>query len=413
MTADPPQTHQALATPDALDDLANLRAGLYGPAAEVGPGRLVEIVVPAAGAAEGDRVLLVDGESVPVAEARLGQRAPSGAGARHVVGPLQWRRPPSPRPFQPRQLRSPDRTGLPDPVTVVEESWQPDPGDGPEHDLPGSVLVLASTSLDGPTLGNDTVRQWCSPGRRRGRPLAVVPLSVRSPRYAEKRAAVLRALALADPATGTGTAAPAPVPGAQAPSSAGTTIAAGVAHPAGRGLVVFFTGLSGSGKSTLARALSMHLIEQGRAVTLLDGDRVRHHLSKGLSFSAADRETNIRRIGWVAAEIAHHGGVAVCSPIAPSAAIREEVRQMVRDRGGRFRLVHVATPLGECERRDRKGLYAKARRGEIPDFTGISARYDVPVAPDLRIDTTGRSVEQALGAVLALVDEHGSVHSAT
>ncbi|MFT4286959.1 adenylyl-sulfate kinase [Nocardioides sp.] len=166
------------------------------------------------------------------------------------------------------------------------------------------------------------------------------------------------------------------------------------------GLVVFFTGLSGSGKSTLARALMDILLEGGRQVTSLDGDVVRRHLSAGLTFSKADRETNIRRIGWVAAEIARHGGIAVCSPIAPFDATRQDVRHYVEDAGGRFFLVHVATPLAECERRDRKGLYAKARAGEIPEFTGISSPYEEPSDADVVVDTTGRTIEDALGDVL-------------
>ena len=137
--------------------------------------------------------------------------------------------------------------------------------------------------------------------------------------------------------------------------------------PDRRGLVVFFTGLSGSGKSTLARALHDRLIEDGaRTVTSLDGDVVRRNLSAGLGFSREDRETNIRRIGWVAAEIARHRGVAICSPIAPYDETRQQVRDYVDEAGGAFFLVHVATPLEECERRDKKGLYAKARRRRDP-----------------------------------------------
>jgi sulfate adenylyltransferase len=185
-------------------------------------------------------------------------------------------------------------------------------------------------------------------------------------------------------------------------------------EPEDQGLVLFFTGLSGSGKSTLARALMDLLLEQGgRSVTSLDGDVVRRHLSAGLTFSKADRETNIRRIGWVAAEIARHGGVAVCSPIAPFAETRAQVRQMVEDAGGAFFLVHVATPLEECERRDRKGLYAKARAGEIPEFTGISSPYEEPEAPAVRVDTTGRTIEDALDDVLVALDEAGYLHLTT
>lgn len=195
------------------------------------------------------------------------------------------------------------------------------------------------------------------------------------------------------------------------PAAIAAIVDADQPEPEEQGLVLFFTGLSGSGKSTLARALMDLLLEQGgRTVTSLDGDVVRRHLSAGLTFSKADRETNIRRIGWVAAEIARHGGVAVCSPIAPFAETREQVQEMVEAAGGAFFLVHVATPLEECERRDRKGLYAKARAGEIPEFTGISSPYEEPVDPAVRVDTTGRTIEDALDDVLVALDEAGYLH---
>jgi sulfate adenylyltransferase len=179
-------------------------------------------------------------------------------------------------------------------------------------------------------------------------------------------------------------------------------------RPDEQGLVLFFTGLSGSGKSTLARALTDRILEQGsRTVTSLDGDVVRRNLSTGLTFSKEDRETNIRRIGWVAAEISRHSGIAVCSPIAPFDDTRQQVRAMVDAAGGSFFLVHVATPLEECERRDRKGLYAKARRGEIPEFTGISSPYQEPDDADVRVDTTGRSIEDALDDVIAGLRDAG------
>jgi sulfate adenylyltransferase len=178
--------------------------------------------------------------------------------------------------------------------------------------------------------------------------------------------------------------------------------------PDRQGLVLFFTGLSGSGKSTLAQALMDRVLEQGRrTVTSLDGDVVRRNLSAGLNFSKADRETNIRRIGWVAAEISRHGGVAVCSPIAPFDETRKQVRAMVEEAGGAFFLVHVATPLEECERRDRKGLYAKARRGEIPEFTGISSPYEEPEDAAVRVDTTGRTIDAALDEVLIALQDAG------
>ena len=178
--------------------------------------------------------------------------------------------------------------------------------------------------------------------------------------------------------------------------------------PDEQGLVLFFTGLSGSGKSTLARALMDRILEQGtRTITSLDGDVVRRNLSAGLTFSKADRETNIRRIGWVAAEISRHGGLAVVSPIAPFDGTRQQVRAMVDEAGGAFFLVHVATPLEECERRDRKGLYAKARRGEIPEFTGISSPYEVPTDADVVVDTTGRTIPEALEDVIQALKQSG------
>ncbi len=177
--------------------------------------------------------------------------------------------------------------------------------------------------------------------------------------------------------------------------------------PHARGLVVLLTGLSGSGKSTIARGLAERLLDDGtRTVTLLDGDSVRRLLSHGLGFSRADRDLNVRRIGFVAAEVARHGGLALAAPIAPFADVRREVRELAEE-VGEFVLVHVATPLEECERRDRKGLYARARRGEIPDFTGISSFYEPPTEADLTIDTTGRPVQECVEAVWRLLRERG------
>jgi len=168
-----------------------------------------------------------------------------------------------------------------------------------------------------------------------------------------------------------------------------------------RGLVVLLTGLSGSGKSTVARGLVDALQEHGgRLVTLLDGDVVRRMLSAGLGFGRADRDLNVRRIGWVAAEIARHGGLVVCAPIAPYAATRADVRAMAADASADFVLVHVATPLEVCERRDRKGLYAKARAGLIPAFTGVSDPYEAPTDADLVLDTSEATVEEAVRVLL-------------
>ncbi|NNH53725.1 adenylyl-sulfate kinase, partial [Promicromonospora citrea] len=180
-------------------------------------------------------------------------------------------------------------------------------------------------------------------------------------------------------------------------SAAEVTRAAGGARRAGA--VVFFTGLSGSGKSTVARALAAELEDDGLGTTLLDGDEVRHHLSKGLGFDRESRETNVRRIGYVASLVARHGGIAVAAPIAPFAQGRAEVRALAEQAGGRFVLVHVSTPLEVCEARDRKGLYARARAGEIPDFTGISSPYEEPTDADLVIDTTDVPVAEAVERV--------------
>jgi sulfate adenylyltransferase len=174
-----------------------------------------------------------------------------------------------------------------------------------------------------------------------------------------------------------------------------------------RGFVLFLTGLSGSGKSTIARDLADVLAERGdRRVSLLDGDLVRQLLSAGLTFSRADRDLNIARIGFVAAEVARHGGIAICAPIAPYAAARARVRQLVSEVGD-FLLIHVATPLEACEARDRKGLYAKARAGIIDHFTGISDPYEEPLDADLTIDTSTMTRQQATEAVLKLLTSGG------
>ncbi|MGO4600893.1 adenylyl-sulfate kinase [Terrabacter sp. 2YAF2] len=158
-----------------------------------------------------------------------------------------------------------------------------------------------------------------------------------------------------------------------------------------RGLVVMFTGLSGSGKSTIARSLAARISQQtGRTVSLLDGDVVRQLLSSGLGFDHESRLLNVRRIGFVATEVARHGGLAICAPVAPYAQARDDVRTMVGEVGD-FVLVHVNTPLQECERRDLKGLYAKARAGLIPNFTGISDPYEAPTNAEITIDTTAVS----------------------
>jgi sulfate adenylyltransferase len=172
-------------------------------------------------------------------------------------------------------------------------------------------------------------------------------------------------------------------------------------------LVIFFTGLSGSGKSTVARYVFGQLLEDNaRPATLLDGDVVRQHLSSELGFSKEHRDLNIRRIGYVATEIAKNGGVAVCAPIAPYAQTRAAVQEMV-ERNGVFIEIHVSTPLEVCEARDRKGLYALARAGKIKEFTGISDPYEIPINPALRIDTTEGTAAEAGQTVLKSLRDAG------
>ncbi len=162
-----------------------------------------------------------------------------------------------------------------------------------------------------------------------------------------------------------------------------------------QGFTLFFTGLSGSGKSTLAKIIYAKLLEAGgRPVTLLDGDIVRQHLSSELGFSKAHRNINVNRIGYVASEITKNRGVAICAPIAPYTQMRRSVREMIEPHGD-FIEIHVSTSLETCEARDRKGLYAKARRGEIPEFTGISDPYEIPEHAELRVNTEGLTPMEA------------------
>jgi sulfate adenylyltransferase len=172
------------------------------------------------------------------------------------------------------------------------------------------------------------------------------------------------------------------------------------------GLTLFFTGLSGSGKSTLAKLIHARFIEEGkRPVSLLDGDVVRYYLSSELGFSKEDRNTNVRRIGFVASEINKNGGVAICASIAPYRSVREHVRSM-NSRYGAFIEIYVATPLAVCEQRDRKGLYARARAGEVKQFTGISDPYESPLNPEISLDTSDMSpVEASQQVMLYLLNE--------
>ena len=197
------------------------------------------------------------------------------------------------------------------------------------------------------------------------------------------------------------------VPGWLVPPSVALELRRARPPRAERGLAIFFTGLSGSGKSTIARGLAEALTERGdRTVSLLDGDHVRRLLSAGLTFSRADRDLNIARIGYVAAEVARHGGIAICAPIAPYAEARAAARRMVTEVGD-FLLIYVSTPVDVCAARDRKGLYAKARAGLITGFTGVSDPYEEPRDADLVLDTSVMTRQEAVDTVLKLLATGG------
>lgn len=172
-----------------------------------------------------------------------------------------------------------------------------------------------------------------------------------------------------------------------------------------QGVCIWFTGLSGAGKSTTAEVLVSLLSEHGRQVTILDGDVVRTHLSKGLGFSKEDRDTNIRRIGYVASEIVRHSGTVICAAVSPYRATRNEVRSMVGS--GHFVEVFVDTPLVVCESRDTKGMYQKARRGEIKGFTGIDDPYEAPENPEITLDTVAQSPEENARTIIDHLREQG------
>ncbi|MFO7709301.1 MAG: bifunctional sulfate adenylyltransferase/adenylylsulfate kinase [Desulfobacterales bacterium] len=179
--------------------------------------------------------------------------------------------------------------------------------------------------------------------------------------------------------------------------------------PDRQGFSIFMTGLSGAGKSTIARILFSKFLERGeRPVTLLDGDIVRQNLSSELNFSREHRDINVRRIGFVASEITKNRGIAICAPIAPYAKTRAEIRSAIQAYGG-FIEVHVSTPIDECERRDRKGMYAKARAGLVKGFTGIDDPYEPPEAPEVRIDTTHLSPDEAAQEILLYLGQRGYI----
>ena len=178
-----------------------------------------------------------------------------------------------------------------------------------------------------------------------------------------------------------------------------------------RGVMLWFTGLSGSGKSTVAVALERELHRRGRLCRLLDGDNIRTGINAGLGFSDDDRRENIRRIAEVGKLFVDTGIITLAAFVSPT----EELRTLARDIIGAadFKEIFVATPLEECERRDVKGLYARARRGEVKNFTGISAPFEAPQSPALVLDTTDTPVEESVGKVLALLEEAGVLTATT
>jgi sulfate adenylyltransferase len=175
------------------------------------------------------------------------------------------------------------------------------------------------------------------------------------------------------------------------------------------GFCLWFTGLSGSGKTTTAQLVLRLLEQRGRSVTMLDGDVVRTHLSKGLGFSREDRDENVRRVGFVAAEIVRHGGAVVCALVSPYRATRDEVRAMV---GVGFVEVFVDTPLEVVQARDVKGLYAGAERGEVTALTGVSDPYEPPLDPELRLETVDRTAADNAAKVIGYLERRGLLEAA-
>jgi sulfate adenylyltransferase len=174
-----------------------------------------------------------------------------------------------------------------------------------------------------------------------------------------------------------------------------------------RGACLWFTGLSGSGKSTTAERVEELLRAEGRTITMLDGDVVRTHLSRGLGFSREDRDENVRRVGFVAAEIVRHGGLVLCALVSPYRATRDEVRAMVEGAGGQgsFVEIFVDTPLEVVIERDVKGLYAASQRGEVEKMTGVADPYEPPLKPEIRLETVDRTVDDNAAVVITYLDE--------
>jgi sulfate adenylyltransferase len=387
-----------------LDDVELLRMGLFGSPSRfegaAGPMRLCVTPDVAETARSAGGLEITDAEGVPLAVVAIEGYQPTCEGHVGVIGPVRPLRGNSRRAFSKLYVSpSASRTALPSETVTV-------PVDAPltDGDL-ATIKAMHQPVLFLVLAGFGTPKGMSAPGLIRatlaaardvdGATVFAVPLASRPTVRSDEtfREQVVEAYA----------------PGIDVwwPTGEGhvTGAVANVVRsdrPTGlkQGVVVFFTGLSGSGKSTLAQALCNQLVESGgRTVTLLDGDRVRRNVSKGLTFSRRDRELNIERIAWIAAEVARHGGMAVCCPIAPFDHTRKLARSLAEEIGAAFVLIHVATPIEVCEGRDRKGLYERARRGEIDDFTGISSPYEEPDDADLVIDTSALSVGEALATV--------------
>ena len=377
------ETPHLVAGQHLLDDLELIRDGVDLQATSIAWEAIADPSTVSVG-----EVVMVDPEGVPMARLRLG---PVGntPGRYCLQGPIHFMARRSDRPFESLH-RGTDVLPPPEVTVVIDDAIAPE---GVVGHLPAGaavlLLVVASVERDGETEPRDIEVCRRALGLRHdladfglGRvDLTIVPIARDHPHRRDRIDACSTAYS-------------------RGGVVADLTKSADPSGQAGTGGVLFFTGLSGSGKSTLAKAVRNRILEDtDRTVTLLDGDVVRRHLSSGLGFSPADRDRNIRRIGWVAARIAEHGGLAICSPIAPFQATRTAVREMADRAGARFVLIHVSTPLQECERRDRKGLYARARLGEIPDFTGISSPYEEPNHPDLRLDTTDQNIDDLVDRI--------------
>ncbi|WP_291380534.1 adenylyl-sulfate kinase [Demequina sp.] len=336
-----------------LNELELVMAGVYGAVAYSLPGpdsRVATLRVPLSAEHGNEPFELLDSDATPIARVDPSSTLPADA-VTWVAGPVTRLRDPASQPFE--DLRPGKGTRVPSALVFLDDG----------HDNPLARAVHGAPS--------DTA-------------VRVLPVPAAEHVPAHDRPAHLSWLAhkaFADE----------------------VTIDRSAQDSSGGGTVVLLTGLSGSGKSTIARELARKLRETGdRPVTLLDGDEVRRMLSSGLGYSREDRELNVRRIGWVASLVSAHGGIAICAPIAPYESMRAEVREMA-ERVGRFVLVHVATPLEVCEARDRKGLYAKARSGEIKEFTGISDPYESPTDADVTVGQLDEPLEELVERLMKSV----------